>query len=237
MKSRPFYSTAYRLSAVGLAVFAATVGGSAFAQPYADHQSGWYLGGNVGTTRADFEHKPMLSVSPLAVTGLSDDDHEMGYKVYGGYQMNRNLAIEGGWFDLGRYDYGYTTGFGAFHGSTRFRGVNLDLVGTLPISDRFSAFARVGAVYSRSRATTSSTGLVGNYGSRRENDFGVKVGVGLEYAFTPQLSVRGELERYRLEDPVRHRGYIDMASVGLVYRFGAPPAPVRVMAPAPPPPP
>ncbi|MES2936936.1 MAG: outer membrane beta-barrel protein [Pseudomonadota bacterium] len=237
MTSRQSYSIAWRLNAVGLAVFAATAGSVAFAQPYADHYPGWYIGGNVGTTRADFDQGPMFAVPPAFVTGTSEDNRDKGYKLYGGYQMNRHFAIEAGWFDLGRFDYGYTTAGGTFNGSTRFHGINLDLVGMLPLSDRFSVFARVGAAYSRSRSSSGSTGVLPNYGSRRDNDVGAKVGLGVEYAFTPQLSVRGELERYRLEDPVRNRGYVDMASVGLVYRFGAPPAPTRVISPAPPPPP
>jgi OOP family OmpA-OmpF porin len=72
----------------------------------------------------------------------------------------------------------------------------------------------------------------------------MKYGVGLQYAITDALSLRGELERYhRINDPIR-RGNVDMASIGLVYRFGAKaqtpvaqtyvaPAPVYVAPPAP----
>jgi OOP family OmpA-OmpF porin len=83
----------------------------------------------------------------------------------------------------------------------------------------------VGAAYTRARADFGGTAST----ARR---WGPKVGLGVEYAFTPQLAVRGEWERYRVHDPVRGRGDIDVASIGLVYRFGAP-APVRVVAPAP----
>ena len=77
------------------------------------------------------------------------------------------------------------------------------------------------------------------------NGTNYKLGIGLEYALTDAWAVRGELERYRVRDGVGNRGHIDMASVGLVYRFGgkmqAPVAqaiaPVVRAAPPPPPPP
>ena len=124
------------------------------------------------------------------------------------------------------------------------------------MSDRFSVFGRAGAAYAQSRANFTSTGAVPvNTSSSRRNDTNLKVGLGMQYAITEALAVRAELERYRVSDPVRNRGHIDMASVGLVYRFGGkvqtpvaqayvpvvtapppPPAPVYVAPPPPPPP-
>ena len=77
-------------------------------------------------------------------------------------------------------------------------------------------------------------------GTAKERDTGLKLGLGMQYAFTDRLSMRAELERYRVSDPVRNRSHIDMASLGLVYYFGAIPTMTRVVAPAPyvaPPPP
>lgn len=218
------------------------LGAAASGQAFAELVPGWYVGGNVGRAQTDFEHSPMYTVPATAVRTVRDADLDTGSKLYGGYQINRNFSVEGGYFDLGKYSYGYTAGpvpTGAFNGESRFKGVNLDLVGYVPLSDRFSLFGRVGAVHTRSRAALTTTGTVPSLGtSRRENDWGMKVGVGAEYAITQALAVRGELERYRVSDPVRNRGSIDMPSVGLVYRFGAPaPQPVRVAAPPPPAPP
>jgi OOP family OmpA-OmpF porin len=234
--TREFSVTAFKAGAIGLAIFGATLGTQAIAQPVANS---WYLGGNIGRAYTDFEHRPMITVAPATVTSVGDNDRDTGFKLYGGYQLNRNFAIEGGYFDLGRYNYSYTATGGTFSGNSRYDGLNLDLVGMLPVTDRFSAFARVGGIYTRSRAAYASAGTAAIAGtSRRDNDFGVKVGLGLEYAVTQALAVRGEVERYRVHDPIRNRGYIDMASIGLVYRFGGPqPTVTRVVAPPPPPPP
>lgn len=230
MKQGQSSSVPQRLGIIALAVLGATSGTSAFAQFAAATPHG-YVGGNIGRTWSDFDGTP-ATTPPAALSLTSEDDRELGFKLFGGYQFHRNFAVEGGFYDLGRFDYTYGGPAGTVSGSTRFRGLNLDLVGTLPITDRFSAFGRVGAAWTQSRVNVGTTGALTGGGSRSERDVGVKFGAGLEYAFTPSLSVRAEWERYRLEDPVRRRGHVDMASVGLVYRFGAP-AVTRVVAPAP----
>jgi OOP family OmpA-OmpF porin len=112
--------------------------------------------------------------------------------------------------------------------------------------------------YAEAADTFSGTGLVNvinpNPSKRQAN---LKAGLGLQYAFTDSLALRAELERYRINDAVGNKGDIDVASLGLVYRFGgrtvtpvayveapkpvyvAPPPPplVAVLAPPPPPPP
>ncbi|MBC7500175.1 MAG: outer membrane beta-barrel protein [Herminiimonas sp.] len=205
---------------------------------------GFYVGGNVGGTRGDFNNDSInrnLANQRLTVTSTSTDNSDTGYKVFGGYQFTPNFAIEGGYFDLGNFDYrSVTTPLGAFNGTSRVKGLNLDLVGTLPITDRFSAFGRVGAAYARTKSEFTSTGAVPfNATNRNRNDTDLKVGLGLQYAFTDALSVRAEIERYRINDALRDRGNVNMASIGLVYRFGErAQAPVRqsytpVAAPAP----
>ena len=243
-------ATVRKLSVIALAVLGS-------ASVLADNPLGWYAGGNIGRTDADFDIPRNISpfVGPgVVVNSGSQDDRDRGYKLFGGYQLNRNFAIEGGYFDLGNYDYRLTTTpAGTFNGDLRVRGLNLDLVGIIPVSERFSVFGRVGAAHARSKSSFSRTGAFPlTTTSRNEKDTNVKYGVGLQYAFSDALSVRAEYERYRINDPVRNRGHIDMASLGLVYYFGQkaqrpvayvppvyvpPPAPAPVMVAPPPPPP
>ena len=53
-----------------------------------------------------------------------------------------------------------------------------------------------------------------------------KFGVGLEYDFTHRFGMRLEAERYRLDDSVGNTGDVDLYSAGVLFRFGATPAPV-----------
>ncbi len=222
--------TARKLSLIALAVLGST-------PVLAQQLMGPYIGGNIGSTRANFDTPANLGafVGPgFPVTSTTGDDRDTGGKLYGGYRFHRNFAVEGGYFDLGKFGYTYNSApAGSLSGNLRVRGLNLDLVGILPVSERFSVFGRVGAAYAQARSGFSRTGSVPLAAGRNEKDTNLKVGVGLEYAFSERLSVRGELERYRVNDAVRSRGYVDMASVGLVYSFGAQPQMIRTAAPAP----
>ena len=258
-----------RLSLVAFAVLGTIASSCVIAQ---DSTTGPYIGANLGTTRAQFNNdsaNSILAGQGFKVNSRTEDNSSNGYKLFGGYQLNRNFAIEGGYFDLGQFNYGLNTSpagtlntfpLGTFASDTRVRGLNLDLVGMLPLSDQFSVFGRIGAAYAQSRGSFARTGTLPlNNVATNRNDTNVKVGLGLQYAITEALAVRAEIERYRISDPVRNRGNIDMASVGLVYRFGGkvqtpvaqafvpvvsapppPPPPPRPVAPivvAPPPPP
>ena len=246
MNPLKFPATKRQLSLLALAGFATICSTSVIAQD----APGWYIGGNIGRTRANFNNDAINNQfigSGFIVNSSSTDNRSTGGKLFGGYQLNPNFAIEGGYFDLGRYNFSGITSGGNYSGSTRARGLNLDLVGTLPLSDRFSVLGRVGAAYAQTRDNFASTGFVpANTFNRNRNETGVKFGVGIQYAITEALSLRGELERYRISDPIRNRSNVDMASIGLVYRFGgkvqtpvaqtyvAPPAPAPVyVAPAP----
>lgn len=221
--------------------------------------SGWYAGGNVGRGAATIDEPRITSGllgAGLATTSITSDDRDTGYKVYGGYQINRNLAIEGGYYDLGTYGFTATTApAGTLNGQIKLRGVNLDVVGTLPVTEKFSVFGRVGAASTQARDTFSGTGaVVVTNPSPSKRDTNLKLGLGMQYAFTESLAMRLEAERYRVNDAVGNKGHVDLVSVGLIYRFGgktqrpapmamapapvvyaAAPPPVVVMAPAPPP--
>jgi len=235
---------------LGLAVLAA------IASPFAAADDmGWYGGVNVGQSRAKIDDGGITSKllgSGLATSSISNDDRDTGYKIFGGYKFNRNFAVEGGYFDLGRFGFSATTvPAGTLNGNIRLKGLNLDAVGILPITEKFSVFGRVGVDYAEARDSFSGTGAVNvlnpNPSKRAAN---IKFGGGLQYDFTEALAMRLEAERYRIDDAVGNKGDIDLVSVGLVYRFGGKtPAPVpraetvaaapvaEPVAAAPPPPP
>lgn len=187
--------------------------------------SGWYVGGNVGKSLADIDKEGIidgLQSNGLTTTHYRDDGRDMGFKLYGGYQFNRNFALEGGYFDLGDFNFwATTTPAGSLHGHMQVRGVNLDLVGLLPITEKFAAFGRIGATYANTKDNFVGTGAVNVLNpnpSKKAASY--KFGVGLQYALTPSVGLRGEVERYRVDDAVGNKGDVDVVSLGLLYRFG-----------------
>ena len=201
-------------------------------------ESGWYGGASIGRSAATIDDERItrgLAAQGLATTALDERDRDTAYKLYGGYQFNRWVGVQGGWLDLGEMGFTATTSPpGTLAGDVRFNGLNLDLVGSWPLTDRFSLLGTVGVAYLRSRGTYSTTGAGMNpYGatSTSERHAALKLGVGAAWRFSEAWELRAEAERFRVRDTVGNRGDVDLLSVGLVYRFGGAPAP-RAAAPA-----
>ncbi|MDO8264511.1 MAG: OmpA family protein [Gallionella sp.] len=206
------------------------------ASPYAvADDSGWYAGANVGQSRAKIDNPRItaqLLGAGLVTTSIVDNNRSTGYKLFGGYRVNKNFAIEGGYFNLGRFSYVATTAApnaGTLNGNIKLQGVNLDGVGTLPITEQFSVFGRLGLNYAQARDSFAGTGaVIVNNPNPSKNQVNYKFGAGLQYDFTDALAMRLEAERYRINDAVGNKGDIDLYSLGLIYRFG-----VEKPAPAP----
>ena len=186
--------------------------------------TGWYGGLNLGQARGSIDNERIansLAAEGFAQTAIRKDTRDLGFKAFGGYQFNRHFALEGGYFDLGKFGFiAETQPPGTLEGEARFKGVNLDAVGILPLTNKFSAFGRAGVQYAETKASFKGSGAVRVADpDRKEKAANYKVGVGLEYALTRQLGLRGELERYRVKDAVGNKGDVDLASLGLVYRF------------------
>jgi OOP family OmpA-OmpF porin len=200
---------------------------AAIASPFAmADEPGWYVGANIGQSRAKIDDERITSSllgSGFSSVSVAEDDRDVGFKLLGGYQLNKFFAIEGGYFDLGKFSYtAITVPPGTLNGNIKLRGVNLDLVGTLPITEKFSVLGRVGANYAQARDSFSGTGAISvSNPNPRKRDTNHKFGLGLQYAFNESLAMRAEAERYRINDAVGNKGDVDLFSVGLVYRFGA----------------
>lgn len=219
---------------------------------------GWYGGFGVGPSKSNIDEARITSnllSGGLTTTALERDNDDLGFKLYGGYQFGPHFSLEGGYFDLGKFGFNATTTpAGTLHGDIRLKGINMDLVGRLPFTERFSAFGRAGLTYVDTADQFSSTGAVTVADpSPTKREGGHKFGLGLQYELTRAMAVRLEAERYHINDAVGNRGDIDLVTVGLLFRFGGTqqepaPAPAAVVAqpepvvaatpaPVPPPPP
>lgn len=204
-------------------------------------QSSPYFYGGVGAGRAGVMIEEMDITNeqvPLGVRSdsIARDDRDTTYKIFGGYQFNRNVAIEAGYFNLGKFSWDSTTvPAGNLHGQVQFQGMNLDLVGTAPITERFSMLGRVGAAWTRTRGEYTATGAAGPVLNPTPSDRAVnlKLGAGLQYDFAPGFIMRGEFESYRVSDALDRRGRVNAVTVSLVFPFGRTAAPAPRMAAAP----
>lgn len=202
----------------------------------------WYFGGNIGESNTEFDSRRIerdLQSSGFDLIGMHENDRDTGFKLFGGYRLNRHFSLEAGAFDLGHFSYiASTVPAGSLRGEIEVQGVNFDLVGFLPLTEKWSAFGRAGVNYARAEVGLTSTGAVNVIDPTHENDaLNIKYGLGAQYDFNRSIAMRIEAERYRIDDVVGNGGDIDLISIGFVVSFGGePPAPIAVAPPPPPPP-
>jgi OOP family OmpA-OmpF porin len=159
-------------------------------------------------------------------TSITHDQHDASYKVFGGYQFNPYFGMEAGYFNLGEFGFKSTTSTGTLDGRIKLTGMNIDMVGTLPVNDQLSLLGRVGVHNARARDTFTTTGGLSVSNPNPETkETNYKVGFGFSYKFSQSMSLRGELERYRINDAVGNKGDINVASLSLVFPFGRTPEP------------
>ena len=211
---------------------------SATAQSYSSKDwtdSYYYWGLSGGQSRAKFDQQRLANsrlVPGIFSTGITRHDYtDPAFRAFGGYQINRNWGIELAYFDLGRSNFSSSTlPAGTINGEVKVRGGSLDLVGTLPLTDRFALLGRVGGHYSRTQDSFSGSGAASfvNSGTSVRKTNG-KVGAGLQYAFSQNFMMRLEGDRYRVDDGVGGKGYINTTMLSLVFPFNR----TRVSMPTP----
>jgi OOP family OmpA-OmpF porin len=208
--------TLVTVSALSLAVFAALNSPAVFAT-----DEGFYGGIGIGASRAKI-NDAKINTQMGGNASISDDDTDLGYKLFGGWKFHKNFALEAGYFNLGKFGFTGTTPTSSLTGTAKFQGLNLDAVGILPLTEKFSALGRVGLTYTEAKDTFATTGNISvpnNNPSKSEANY--KFGLGVQYDLTRALGLRAELERYRVNDAIGNKGDVDMLTVGLIYTFGA----------------
>lgn len=220
-----------RASLLTLAVLSAIASSGVQAQS-SFNNTGMYVGISAGESKSKFDNgttAQSLVGAGVTAGALTEDERGNAYKAFIGVPLSPNWAVEAGYFDLGRFGFDAATSpAGTVTGTTRIQGLNLDLVGTLPITERWSLLGRVGAAYAETKGSFGGSGASGVSAlSTSKRDTHYKFGFGTEYAFTPALTMRLEGERYHVNDAIGQRANVDLISVGLVYRFGAPAQSVR----------
>ncbi len=168
------------------ALIAVLAGAAAFGAQAAD--KGFYAGAGVGQSFVDEGNY---------------DDEDTAYSLFGGYQFNRYFGLEAGYADFGKLE---PRGNGP---DLEASSVYLTAVGTLPITDHFSAYAKAGIQrWDLDKAVPSVVGNADDSGTDPT------YGVGVQYRFTDHVALRGEYSRFEVEDTD-----LDLAQIQVRYDF------------------
>ena len=187
---------------------------------------GWYGVGSVGRSRLDDSSKNNVdsALTTGGVTGLSSsmDDHDTAYKLQLGYKFTPNWAVEGGYVDLGKFDYRANFTGGSANGQAKANGWNIAGVGTYPINEQFSVFGKLGMIDARVKENVSASGAGGTVGGNESaTKWKANFGVGATYNVARNWGLRAELERFDKLGDNSNTGEsnVNLLSLGVAYSF------------------
>jgi OmpA-OmpF porin, OOP family len=184
------------LAVAGMAV-------SSVSMAQATQDRGWYAGVSMGQSEIK---DGCTGVAP----GISCDDKDTAWKIFGGYQLNRNFSAELGYSNLGEAK----ASAGGVNASVEATAWDLVGVGSFPVTNQFSVYGKLG-VY---RAETEGRSNVGV--SADETNSGLTYGFGVRYDFTRNLGVRAEWQRYGdVGGGSIGESDVDIMSIGVIWKF------------------
>ncbi|GAA0399301.1 outer membrane beta-barrel protein [Cocleimonas flava] len=162
---------------------------------YVDNTSGgfgsianpYFFGGSIGASEA----------SSYCSGESNCEDTDTAWKIFGGYKFTDKLSVEGAYMNLGDiYKNGQNSDVSAFSAYG---------VGTLPVTEQFDVFGKVGATRWSSDNTDGS-----------ESGFGASFGVGAKMHINENTKLRAEWEKVLdVETSDSESSDINMLSVGV----------------------
>ncbi len=156
----------------------------------------WYAGLGVGYSRVQFY--PADFKAGVAGVDESKKEFDAGFKGFLGYQINRNWAAEVSYVSVGKFQYKYTIANVTQQDDYNVTGWGFSALPTVPFTDNFSLYGRLGAFFSQTRIIFYNVGgVVGNNGVGVIGD-GISLlsGLGVQYFFGGENGFRIEYENF-----------------------------------------
>lgn len=191
----------------------------------AQAENNWYVLGSAGVTRAQVKEADINKAwtdAGATVNSSKIDKTDTGYKLQIGYKLMQNLAIEGGYVDLGQAEHTANLTGGVGKTDWEAKGWNINVVGIVPFTDKFSVLAKLGFIQAKVEATAHATGAAASLADSASSTHIRSIfGVGAAYAITDALSVRAEAESYSSLGNDQKTGQADvyLFSAGVSYSF------------------
>jgi len=174
----------FKLAAALAALSALTVSAA-----FADETRGWYLGGGVGQFNAQID-----DVNQIDDTINRWDEDDTAYKLFAGYRLNKILAFELDYINLGEPSGAVVPGFNV---DSAVDGFAPYVVATLPLGNFFEVYGRLG--YYFYDATVGVENELDNRVTFDEESEDLVYGAGIGANIGEKLNLRFEYEKFDLE--------------------------------------
>jgi opacity protein-like surface antigen len=205
----------------------------------ASDDAGWYLTGSVGSAQYRMDIASQIRNACAGLCSVEsatlDGTNATSYRFGGGYQVNRYLAAEVAFVDLGDVGSHYrmvSTGVTSdIRGKYRLDGYQVLAVGRWPVTESIAVLGKLGIFASRLRYSEAGTVQFqqGPYSFVAPHDNATKAtfGLGAEYRLDPRWAIRVDWDRYQgighgfalTESDNGRFDSVDSYSVGISYRF------------------
>lgn len=186
-----------------------------------------YLGLGAGSSNISFNSSDFNIGVPQTT-----DNSSIGIKVFGGARFNEYLALELGYLDLGKFKVKYNGGgAGTAELDYQVSGFAVSGIGSFPVTQDFSIFARVGAFSSTAKlslanataniaANLAAAGITAG-SSDTAHATKLMYGAGVQYDFTQDFSGRVEYENFGEVGDQNDTGRAtpSLISASLLFRF------------------
>ena len=166
-------------------------------QSWIPYTSYGYVGIGAGWSKFDL---------PSCAPGLSCDDTDTGFKIFTGGMFSRYLGVEAGYVYLGKGE--------ANGGDQKAEGINVSLVGNIPVGDMFNVYGKVGGIYGWTRTSSAIPGA----STGHEEGFNPSYGAGVRVDLNRNWAVQGDWDHYRFDYQDRNDD-VQLYSLNLVYKF------------------
>lgn len=189
-----------------MSIGACLLAASTYASAAIPEKEGWYLGAGIG-----YSHYKATKIGEVFKDG-NQKNSGTGMKLYGGYQFDNIWAVEFEYVDFGKY----TNKIPQAELSVRSSGIGISGIGTIPLSSEFSVFGKLGAFTKFSKAQLQSTDGVERNQDKNTSTVPM-VGLGTEYHFTQNVSLRAEYEYFGKDKEMKMTN--DLLSISVRYNF------------------
>lgn len=152
------------------------------------------VAGSAAHAQQSTTFKPYVGVGVASAANRDTDGRHADAKIFGGVDFTDNLGVEAGYVNFSSRDRQYSEAYTGIPGgvktTTKGYGAYVAAKYTVPITDRFSAYGKLGLAHSQ-RKWSNNIGY-----SAADNDNDVYAGVGAQYKLNDTLSLVGEYENY-----------------------------------------
>ena len=180
---------------------AQTISTSPVAPTYINNLANSYIGLNLGSSDLS-QNARDFGIFPNETRGHATNVY------FGQYGYRQNMG-----FEVGYTDFGNVSRSG---GTTRAEGLNLSVIGRLPMSTTFNLLGKLGGTYGRTNvsAAAGSGATTGNV-----EGFDWSYGVGAELAFTTALSAVLQYDEHYMKFVGDQKNRVSATTLGLRYRY------------------